>query len=290
MRCQLWLFCNHSAVNISYFIACFVDDSFHFQEKFLAVRSGKSFVRIREIVSNIRKACGAQHGVHDGMKQYIGIAVPQKASGICDAHAAQHERPGFIIAMNVIALSDAERKFFFLNHLYKSSPICRGGYFEKIFIARHNFHRYASPLQNRSIIGDSFHRRQIVHSLPKQSRKSPLRRLGPIEPAPIRGRKNSFIFHFFDGIHARKSHSHGGMFLGNSAKRPVNGISIHKRTGSIVDQHFFRSRCHHRKPISHRVHPSISTRCKFHRHMVRQSVYNFSKNCLFFFSSYNNQL
>ena len=64
-------------------------------------------IRIREMLSDIAKRCGAEQGVHDRMDDHIRVRMSQQSLLIRDLHASQDQFPPLGELMYIISDSDS---------------------------------------------------------------------------------------------------------------------------------------------------------------------------------------
>ena len=97
---------HNGGVHIAYAEATRTQAGHDLLQQLEAVRPGKGGVAVREEMSDIPHGAGAQHGVHHGVGEDVGVGVAQQALLIGDAYAAEDQLPVLGQAVYIISVSD----------------------------------------------------------------------------------------------------------------------------------------------------------------------------------------
>ena len=111
---QLRLLAEDGGIDVLDLPAVLPDDAGHMAGQHQAVSPGIFGVGIREVLPDVAQSRCAQHSVHDGVGQHVGVGMAQQALLIRDLHTAQDQLAALHETMNIITMTNAHRFSFLL--------------------------------------------------------------------------------------------------------------------------------------------------------------------------------
>lgn len=105
---EFGLFGDDYGVNVADRPAVLLDELMDLGKEFEAIGSGPLGIRGGEVVADVAKAEGTEEGIHDGVGEYVCVAMAEESEGVGDGDSAEDEGSIGAEAVDVVAVADAE--------------------------------------------------------------------------------------------------------------------------------------------------------------------------------------